>query len=149
MNGTPTRQGAREKFDREAHREETKRRWGGTEAYRESRRRARRYGPADWARIEADGDGIVAAMAGLLTSGVPATSAAATVAAETHRRHIDRWFYPCTPAMHRALAELYTEDPRFEERFESRAAGLAAYVRRAVEANAARGSGDSRSAPEA
>ena len=58
--------------------------------------------------------------------------------AEEHRCHIDRWFYPCSHGMHRNLAEMYTEDPRFEEYFEKRGEGLAAFVQDAIRANEAR-----------
>ena len=58
--------------------------------------------------------------------------------AESHRRHIDRWFYACSPDMHRGLASMYTADPRFSAYFEERHEGLAAFVADAIDANAAR-----------
>ena len=57
---------------------------------------------------------------------------------EEHRRHIDRWFYPCSHDMHRNLAEMYTADPRFEAYFEKRGKGLAVFVQDAIRANEAR-----------
>lgn len=61
--------------------------------------------------------------------------------AEAHRRHIDRWFYPCPHRMHRGLGDLYVGDPRFAANYERLAPGLATYVRDAIHANAARHSG--------
>ena len=56
--------------------------------------------------------------------------------AERHREHISRWFYPCSPAMHRGLAEMYVADERFRETYEREADGLAAYLHDAILANA-------------
>lgn len=40
--------------------------------------------------------------------------------------------------MHRALGDMYVADPRFAAHYEERAAGLSAYLRDAISANAAR-----------
>lgn len=77
-------------------------------------------------------------MAAALQSGLPATSDEATAAAEAHRQQISRWFYECDYDMHRGLAEMYVADPRFTERYERIAPGLAVYVRDAINANADR-----------
>ncbi len=53
-----------------------------------------------------------------------------------HRRHIDRWFYPCPPAMHAGLADMHESDPRFAQYFEQRAEGLTGYVATAIRSNA-------------
>ena len=127
-----------EEFDHERYRDEVERRWGDTEAYKESMRRTRRYGKGDWARIKAEGEAVVARLAGLMAGGAHAAGRAAMDLAEQHRRHIDRWFYPCSRGMHRNLADMYTADPRFKEYFEKRAEGLAVFVREAIRANAQR-----------
>ena len=62
-------------------------------------------------------------------------------AAEAHRQHIDRWFYPCSFAMHRGLADMYISDARFTKTYEDLAQGLAQYVRDAIHANADRHEG--------
>ena len=51
-------------------------------------------------------------------------------AAETHRQHIDRWFYPCSYAMHRGLADMYISDAQFMKTYEDMAPGLAQHRRR-------------------
>ncbi|CAN5836946.1 hypothetical protein BH23ACT10_BH23ACT10_23070 [soil metagenome] len=58
--------------------------------------------------------------------------------AEEHRSHISRWFYDCSPEMHRALGEMYLADPRFTKTYEGLAVGLAKWVHDACAANAAR-----------
>ena len=127
-----------EEFDHEQYQEEAEQRWGDSDAYKESMRRTRRYGKGDWARIKAEDEGVVDRLAGLMADGAQAAGRAAMDLAEEHRCHIDRSFYPCSHGMHRNLAEMYTADPRFEEYFEKRAKGLAAFVQDAIRANAAR-----------
>ena len=125
-------------FDHAAHADEARERWGDTDAYRESARRTRTYDRATWDAIKAEHGQIVLDLAALLRAGAPADGAPAMDAAEAARRHIDRWFYPCPPAMHAQLGEMYVADPRFAAFYEQVAPGLAAYVRDAIRANAAR-----------
>ena len=127
-----------EDFDHAQYEDEVKERWGDTDAYKESMRRTRRYGKADWDRIKSEGDGVLGRLAELMAEGAQAAGRAAMDLAEEHRCHIDRWFYPCSHKMHRCLAEMYTADPRFTEYFEKRAEGLALFVQDAILANEAR-----------
>ncbi len=127
-----------EEFDHGRYEEEAKQRWGHTDAYKESMRRTRRYGKRDWARIKNEGEEVFAKLADLMADGAHAAGRAAMDLAEEHRCHIDRWFYPCNHGVHRGLAEMYTDDPRFKEYFEKRAKGLAEFVQDAIKANAAR-----------
>ncbi|MEJ2204202.1 MAG: TipAS antibiotic-recognition domain-containing protein [Gemmatimonadota bacterium] len=114
-------------------------RWGDTEAYRESSRRTSGYAPADWQKINAELEEIEAALAQALANGEAPDGLRAMDLAEAARLHIDRWYYPCSHAMHVGLADMYTADPRFEGHYEDRAEGLAAFVSAAIKANAARG----------
>lgn len=123
------------------HARETHRRWGETDAYRESMRRARRYAKADWARIKAEAAGTEARMAELMASGADPEGTEATAVAEAMRQHIERWFYPCPPAMHAGLADLYEADARFRAHYDRRAPGLARYAAHAIRANAAKTGG--------
>jgi MerR family transcriptional regulator, thiopeptide resistance regulator len=124
--------------DPDAYEEEVRERWGGTEAYRESRRRTASYTKEDWLRIKAEGEEWGAGLVALLDSGAPARGAAAMDLAEEHRQQIVRNFYDCPHRMHVGLAEMYVTDPRFTEYYERMRPGLAAYLREAILANAAR-----------
>ncbi len=117
---------------------EAESRWGDSDTWKESQRRTRRYRREDWARMKAEVDAIEAALARALADGEAADSPTATSWAEAHRRHIDRWFYPCTPATHKQLGTLYRTDPRFRAHYDDRAAGLADYLADAIDAAAAR-----------
>ena len=128
---------AQEDFDPSRYEDEAEQRWGNSDAYQEPKRRTRGYGKKDWAAIRAERESVVA-LADLLAEGVDATGSAAMDLAEAHRRHIDRWFYPCSHDMHGHLAAMYTADPRFAAHFERRGEGLAAFVSDAIRANGAR-----------
>jgi MerR family transcriptional regulator, thiopeptide resistance regulator len=124
--------------DRDEHAAEVTERWGDTDAYRESARRAASYTKADWERIKAESEAVTLRMLEAMAAGLPPTSAEAMDAAEAHRRQVDSAFYPCSLEQHRALAGMYLADPRFTATYETMAPGMAQYVHDAIEANAAR-----------
>jgi MerR family transcriptional regulator, thiopeptide resistance regulator len=125
-----------EGFDPSEYEDEARERWGRTEAYQESARRTRGYGRAEWDAIRREGAEIVDELVALMRAGEPATGAAARALAERHREHLSRWFYPCSPQMHRGLAEMYVADERFRRNYEREAEGLATYLHDAIVANA-------------
>lgn len=120
------------------HEAEARERWGDTEAYAESSRRTKSYNDADWTTIKREQSDIEQRLAESMTAGAPPDGERATDLAEEARLHIDRWFYPCSHAMHAGLADMYTSDERFKAHYEDRAEGLAAYVSAAIKANLAR-----------
>lgn len=124
--------------DLDDHRAEAEQRWGDSPQWAESQRRTRRYDKADWEAIKAEADQLLADLAAAMRDGEPATSQRAMDAAEAHRQHVTRWFYDCTPQVHRGLGEMYVSDPRFRRTYEDVAEGLAAYARDAHAANADR-----------
>ncbi|MFF8867219.1 MerR family transcriptional regulator [Streptomyces sp. NPDC015139] len=125
-------------FDPDEHAAEAEERWGGTEAYRQSRRRTARYTKEDWKRINEEMGAIHGRMADLLAEGVPADSAAAMDVAEEHRRFITGAYYDCPHEMHACLGEMYVADERFTATYEAVRSGLAVYLRDAIVANNAR-----------
>ena len=88
--------------------------------------------------MKAELESLMRAMAERMDAGDALDSEAAMDIAEQHRKHIDRWFYPCAPRMHAKVAELYTGDDRFRSTFDAHGEGLAAYFAGAVKANSAR-----------
>ena len=115
---------------------EAEERWGDTDAWRESRRRAATYTKEDWIEMKAQSDVALRAYADAMAAGVAATSEQAMGLAEDNRRFISRWFYDCSHAMQRNLAEMYIADDRFRATYETVAPGLAQYVHDAIIANA-------------
>ena len=71
------------------------------------------YRKQDWLQVRAESEAVLAVFGAAFAAGLPSGSAEAVGAAEQARRHIDRWFYPCSPEMHCSLADLYVTDERF------------------------------------
>ena len=125
-------------FRPEDHAEEAERRWGGSEAYRQSKRRVATYRKEDWQRIKAEEQEVRANLAALFAAGSSSDSDEAMAAAEAHRQHIGRWFYECGYDIHRGLADMYVDDERFRAHYDETAPGLARFIRDAAHANARR-----------
>ncbi|MGW3608569.1 MerR family transcriptional regulator [Micromonospora sp. NPDC005163] len=123
-------------FNPEEHEAETEQRWGDTDAYRESNRRASRYTKDDWLRIKAENEDWGRRIVAVLASGAPADGPEAMELAEEHRQIIGRWFYECSYEVHTGLADMYLADERFTRHYEDIAPGLAAYLNEAIHANA-------------
>jgi DNA-binding transcriptional MerR regulator len=119
-------------FDPAPYEDEVKERWGDTEAYKESARRTKTYGKAEWAQIRSEGEAIYARLAELMREGAPPGDARCKGVVVAHRAHIDRWFYPCSAQMHLGLAELYVSDPRFTANLDKVTPGFAQYLHDAI-----------------
>lgn len=124
--------------DPEQYADEAEQRWGGTEAYRESQRRAARYAKADWQRIQDEAKDWGERYTALMEEGEEPSGERAVAMAEEHRQHICRWFYDCPHEMHRCLGDMYVADERFKAFYDSMRPGLAEHVRDAIHANADR-----------
>ncbi|MFJ4538941.1 MerR family transcriptional regulator [Streptomyces tibetensis] len=124
--------------DPEQYAEEAEQRWGGTDAYAESQRRAAGYTKEDWTRMQAEVADWGERYDALMTAGESPTGEAAMDMAEEHRQHICGWFYECSYELHQGLGEMYVADERFKAFYDSMRPGLAEHLRDAIVANAAR-----------
>ena len=122
-------------FDHTQYEEEAKQRWGNTDAYKESARRTKSYGKAEWQQIRDSWGAIYGALADLMRANTPVTDARVQELVEKHRVHIDRWFYPCSVEMHKMLGAGYVADPRFVENLDKNGAGFAQYLSDAIAAS--------------
>jgi DNA-binding transcriptional MerR regulator len=125
-------------LDPAVHADEAQERWGESDAYEQSARRAAAYTKDDWLAIKAEADALTRAYADAMASGAAPHSSVAMDAAERHRQHIGQWFYDCSYDMHRGLGDMYVADPRFTAAYDEVALGLAVFVRDAILANASR-----------
>jgi len=121
-------------FDPAQYEDETKEKWGDTEAFQESTRRTKRYGKAEWDAIKREGDAIYRRLAELMAGGAAPADPRVVAAAEEHRAHITKWFYPCSKEIHRGLGEMYVADPRFTANLDNYAPGFARFLRDAFAA---------------
>lgn len=120
------------------HAVEAERRWGETDAFKESRRRTSKYTKQDWIMIKAETEAIEVRFVAALQDGAAPESVRAMDIAEEHRANISRWFYDVPPDLHCGLADMYVADPRFTAHYDDLAPGLAQYVHDAIHANAER-----------
>jgi hypothetical protein len=127
-----------EGFDPAQYEAEAKARWGHGDSYEESAKRTKSYGPEEWKRIQAEQASLYTDAFAALQAGLAPDSVAAMDIAERHRLFIDRWFYPCTFAMHAGLADGYEADSRFAENIDKFGAGLTPFLSAALRANARR-----------
>lgn len=106
---------------------EAEQRWGDTEAWKQSQRRAAQLTKLDWLDIKAEGDALLEALAQAKRDGVGPGSAEANELAARHRASIER-FYDCGDEMHRNLVEMYLADERFTRYYDDAEPGLAQFV---------------------
>ncbi|MFZ3595387.1 MerR family transcriptional regulator [Streptomyces sp. BH104] len=118
--------------------EETEQRWGSTEAYAESQRRAATYSKEDWLRMKAENDDWLARYVALVTAGEPADGERAMDLAEEHRDQISQWFYDCPHEMHACLGAMYVADERFKAYYDALGEGVADHLSIAIHANSVR-----------
>lgn len=125
-------------FDPAAHEAEAQARWGDTDAYRVSAKRAADYTSDDWRRIKQEQSKIYDDMAVAMRAGQDPEGEDAVAIAERHRLSIDRWFYPCSTEMHAGLADMYEADSRFAATIDRHGDGLTPFFAAAIRANARR-----------
>ncbi|MYR62041.1 MerR family transcriptional regulator [Streptomyces sp. SID625] len=116
-------------------------RWAGSEGQRESMARAAAHSKEDWRRLMREAAAWRAELLAAFDDGESADGERAMDLAEEHRLHISRWFTSCPPAMHLRIADDIVADPRAFALVvppSQQRPGLAAYLGRAVQANAAR-----------
>jgi DNA-binding transcriptional MerR regulator len=106
---------------------EAEKRWGDTDAWRQSQQRVSRLSKDDWIAIKAEGDALLEALARAKRDGVEPGSEAANALAARHRASIER-FYDCGEAMHRNLVQMYLADERFTRYYDDVEPGLAQFV---------------------
>jgi MerR family transcriptional regulator, thiopeptide resistance regulator len=122
-------------FDPAQYEAEAEQRWGNTDAYKESQRRTKSYGPREWQAIKDEAAAIHARLVELMRGGAAPTDARVQVAVEDHRLHISKWFYDCTKEIHRGLGQMYIGDPRFTKNIDKAGVGLAQFLSDAIAAS--------------
>lgn len=114
---------------------EAEERWGATDEWAEAEGRKAQMGRSDWEQVKQEAEALEADLAAAKRRGVEPGSEEASALAERHRESIGQWF-EVSRAKHVLIARGYTEDPRFREHYDTREAGLAAWLREVIEAKA-------------
>lgn len=114
-------------------------RFGAFSAWTEASKRTAEYTKDDWVRLRQEAHAVCQALGALQRAGVPADDPRAQAAAEAHRQHLDRWFYPVSRTMHARLGEMYAHDSRFQAYFDQYGPGVGDYLAAATRARAQKG----------
>jgi DNA-binding transcriptional MerR regulator len=115
--------------------------WADSEGQRASMARAAAHSKEDWRQLMGEAAAWRARLLAAFDAGEPADGERAMDLAEEHRQHVTRWFTACPPDMHRRIADDFVVDPRAFALVvppSQQRPGLAAYVGKAVHANASR-----------
>jgi DNA-binding transcriptional MerR regulator len=116
--------------ERERYAREAKERWGHTDAYRESEKRTRGYGKAEWHEINEEGAAILRTFAGL--AGHDPKSPEVREALKKWQDHISRRYYPCTDEILAGLGQMYAADERFRKTLDGYGPGTAELMSEAI-----------------
>lgn len=117
---------------RDAYAAEAEARWGKTEAYQESARRANGRTPAEEAHITEEADEIIRGFSTMLDRAADDATVQAQV--ERWRQHISQYYYDCTPVILGCLGEMYSADERFTANLDRFADGTAQLMTEAIRA---------------
>ena len=114
---------------------EARERWGDSTQWQQFAERSAGRTPGDWKAV-ADATGAVErALADALGAGVEPGSAEADELVERHREAFSAYF-PISRSRHVVLGRLYESDPSFAAHYDGLRPGLAAWLRRGIDANA-------------
>ena len=115
--------------DMDKYSEEAKKRWGDTEAYKQSQQRVKKMTKEDFARIQVESDLLMNEMVVNMKSGVGSEQVQKLI--DRHYNNL-RHFYEPNLELYRGLAGMYVEDVRFSEYFEKFGVGLAGFMSEAM-----------------
>jgi|SRR6185369_153181 len=115
----------------EAYKEEAKKRWGHTDAYKQSEERTKQFTKADYERIAQEGAALTQAIADAHEKGFLIDSPEVQALIEKHYNAL-RTFYEPNYEMYRGLGQMYIDDPRFTAYYEKFGKGLAVFMRDAI-----------------
>jgi len=115
---------------KEKYAEETKIKYGDSDAYKESMKKTSKYTKEDWDRIKASKEKIDARIIANMDKG-PADSTVQEGIAELRQGITDN-YYNCTLEIFRGLGELYVNDERFTKNIDKNKPGYAKFLNEAI-----------------
>ena len=121
---------------RSQYAEEAKARWGNTEAYRESAKRAASWTEADKAHLQKESEEIFAGFAALV--GTDPADASVQELVQRWKAFISESYYNCTNEILAGLGQMYIADERFTKNLDQFGAGTAKLMSDAIAVYCAR-----------
>ncbi|WP_373598789.1 MerR family transcriptional regulator [Paraclostridium bifermentans] len=110
----------------EKYKEETEKRYGKSNAYKECNDKTGKYSKNDWENISKEADSIYKKLAGLMDRQLEDTEVQDLV--DQWRNHISKNYYNCTIDIFRGLALMYVADERFTKNIDKYKDGLAQFL---------------------
>lgn len=117
---------------RKEYEAEAKARWGNTDAYKESERKAASYSKEKMNDINAGLNCVLAEFADALISGISPESEAAEALVRKLQDYITENFYTCTNEILAGLGQMYVSDERFKENIDKNGKGTADFISSAI-----------------
>lgn len=115
---------------KEKYAEETKQKYGESDAYKESMKKTSKYTKEDWARINASNERIYGKIVANMDKGIDNLEVQNAV--DELRQEITNNFYNCTIEIFRGLGDLYVNDERFTVNIDKHKQGLAKFLSEAM-----------------
>ena len=114
---------------------EARERWGGTPEWQQYAERSATRSPADWRAITDAAVAFDAALADAMDAGVQPGSVEANGLVDQHRELFSAYF-PITRQMQVVLGRMLENDPAYAAHYDEVRIGLAAWLRRSIDASA-------------
>lgn len=111
--------------------QETKLKYGESNAYKQSKERTSKYSKDDWAKVMNTANEIFERIASLMDKGPENTDVQQAVS--QWRQHITESFYDCTSEIFRGLGQLYVCDERFTNNIDKIKPGLSEFLSKAID----------------
>jgi len=118
---------------RQQYEDEAKRRWGTTDAYKESQTKTADYSKDKWNGVLAGMNGIFAEFASCKNCGKRATDETVQRLVWKLQDYITANFYHCTDEILAGLGQMYVCDERFKNNIDSHGEGTAEFVSEAIQ----------------
>ena len=114
------------KKHQEKYKEETEKRYGKSDAYKESHEKTSKYTKNDWENITEEANEIYEELAKLMDKDPSDEKVQELI--ERKRNHITTYYYNCTIEIFRGLALMYVADERFTKNIDKYGEGLAQFL---------------------
>ncbi len=115
---------------RNQYAEETKQRWGGTDAYKESEQKTSGYSAEKWSDVNAGLNAVLAEFS-VIRNESPESEAAQSLVTKL-QKYITENFYTCTNEILAGLGQMYVADERFKANIDKNGEGTADFLSDAI-----------------
>ena len=111
---------------------EVEKRWGNTDAYKESKQKTADYTADKWNDVNAGLNAVLAEFAVALRNGEAPESETAQLLVRKLQQYITDNFYTCTNEILAGLGHMYVADDRFKSNIDKNGTGTAEFISQAI-----------------